>query len=96
MIYLLTLLTLLSLGILIVLFLKNMELKEQINKSLEENADNLSDQVSFQLESFAKTNQLETTKQLNQLQMELYQQLTDIREVLHQNLSDTVGNSRSY
>ena len=33
MIYLLTLLTLLSLGILIVLFLKNMELKEQINKS---------------------------------------------------------------
>ena len=41
MIYLLTLLTLLSLGILIVLFLKNMELKEQINKSLEENADNL-------------------------------------------------------
>ena len=50
MIYLLTLLTLLSLGILIVLFLKNMELKEQINKSLEENADNLSDQVSFQLE----------------------------------------------
>jgi len=56
MIYLLTLLTLLSLGILIVLFLKNMELKEQINKSLEENADNLSDQVSFQLESFAKTN----------------------------------------
>ena len=60
MIYLLTLLTLLSLGILIVLFLKNMELKEQINKSLEENADNLSDQVSFQLESFAKTNQLET------------------------------------
>ena len=88
MIYLLTLLTLLSLGILISLFLKNMELKEQINKSLEENADNLSDQVSFQLESFAKTNQLETTKQLNQLQMELYQQLTDIREVLHQNLSD--------
>ena len=88
MIYLLSLLTLLSLGILIVLFLKNMELKEQINKSLEENADNLSDQVSFQLESFAKTNQLETTKQLNQLQMELYQQLTDIREVLHQNLSD--------
>ena len=88
MIYLLTLLTLLSFGILIVLFLRNMELKEHINKSLEENADNLSDQVSFQLESFAKTNQLETTKQLNQLQMELYQQLTDIREVLHQNLSD--------
>ena len=88
MIYLLTLLTLLSFGILIVLFLRNMELKEQINKGLEENADNLSDQISFQLESFAKTNQLETTKQLNQLQMELYQQLTDIREVLHQNLSD--------
>ena len=88
MIYLLTLLTLLSFGILIVLFLRNMELKEHINKSLEENADNLSDQISFQLESFAKTNQLETTKQLNQLQMELYQQLTDIREVLHQNLSD--------
>jgi len=88
MIYLLTLLTLLSFGILMVLFLRNMELKEQINKGLEENADNLSDQISFQLESFAKTNQLETTKQLNQLQMELYQQLTDIREVLHQNLSD--------
>ena len=40
MIYLLTLLTLLSLGILIALFLKNMELKEQINKGLEENAEN--------------------------------------------------------
>ena len=35
MIYLLTLLTLLSFGILIVLFLRNMELKEQINKGLE-------------------------------------------------------------
>ena len=42
----------------------------------------------FNWKVFAKTNQLETTKQLNQLQMELYQQLTDIREVLHQNLSD--------
>ena len=50
MIYLLTLLTLLSLGILVVLFLKNAELKGQINKSLEENADNLSDQLSFQLD----------------------------------------------
>ena len=64
-------------GILIALFMKNMELKEQINKSLEENADNLSDQVSISIGIFAKTNQLETTKQLNQLQMELYQQLTD-------------------
>ena len=36
MTYLLTLLTLLSLGILVVLFLKNAELKGQINKSLEE------------------------------------------------------------
>lgn len=72
----------------VVLYLKNVELKEQLNKSLEENADNLSDQISFQLENFAKTNQLETTKQLNQLQVALYQQLTDIREVLHQNLSD--------
>ena len=88
MIYLLTLLTLLSLGILVVLLLKNAELKGQINKSLEGNADNLSDQLSFQLESFAKANQLETTRQLNQLQKELYRQLTDIREVLHQNLSD--------
>lgn len=68
MIYLLTLLTLLSLGILVVLFLKNAELKGQINKSLEENADNLSDQLSFQLDSFAKANQLDTTRQLNQLQ----------------------------
>ena len=88
MIYLLTLLTFLSLGFLAVLYLKNVELKEQLNKTLEENADNLSDQISFQLENFAKTNQLETTKQLNQLQVALYQQLTDIREVLHQNLSD--------
>ena len=88
MIYLITLLTFLSLGFLVVLYLKNVELKEQLNKSLEENADNLSDQISFQLENFAKTNQLETTKQLNQLQVALYQQLTDIREVLHQNLSD--------
>ena len=62
MIYLLTLLTFLSLGFLAVLYLKNVELKEQLNKTLEENADNLSDQISFQLESFAKTNQLETTK----------------------------------
>lgn len=67
MVYLITLLTFLSLGFLVVLYLKNVELKEQLNKSLEENADNLSDQISFQLENFAKTNQLETTKQLNQL-----------------------------
>ena len=56
MIYLLTLLTFLSLGFLAVLYLKNVELKEQLNKTLEENADNLSDQISFQLENFAKTN----------------------------------------
>ena len=57
MVYLITLLTFLSLGFLVVLYLKNVELKEQLNKSLEENADNLSDQISFQLENFAKTNQ---------------------------------------
>ena len=56
MVYLITLLTFLSLGFLVVLYLKNVELKEQLNKSLEENADNLSDQISFQLENFAKTN----------------------------------------
>lgn len=67
MVYLITLLTFLSLGFLVVLYLKNVELKEQLNKSLEENADNLSDQISFQLENFAKTNQLETDKAIESI-----------------------------
>lgn len=84
----LLILALLSLVVLIILFLKIAELQKNINHNLEDFADNLSDQISYQLEMASKNQLLDFSNQLNHLQTDLYQQLNEVRQVLHQNLTE--------
>ncbi|WP_277290694.1 DNA recombination protein RmuC [Streptococcus orisratti] len=84
----LLILALLSLVVLIILFLKIAELQRNINHNLEDFADNLSDQISYQLEMASKNQLLDLSNQLNHLQTNLYQQLNEVRQVLHQNLTE--------
>lgn len=84
----LLILALLSLVVLIILFLKIAELQRNINHNLEDFADNLSDQISYQLEMASKNQLLDLSNQLNHLQTDLYQQLNEVRQVLHQNLTE--------
>ncbi len=73
--------------------MRNMELKEQINKGLEENADNLSDQISFSIGKFAR--QTNWKRQSNWTIADGTISTVDrYREVLHQNLSDNRDRSR--
>lgn len=88
MTFLLLILALSGLGISVFLIFKIAELKKQIAQTLENNADNLSEQISYQLDVSNKDQLLELTNQLNRLQTDLYTQLNDIRQVLHQNLSE--------
>lgn len=84
----LLILALLGLVVLIILFLKIAELQRNINHNLEDFADNLSDQISYQLEMASKNQLLDLSNQLNHLQTDLYQQLNEVRQVLHQNLTE--------
>ena len=78
-----------SLAMISFLFMKIAELQGQLKQTLEDNADNLSDQVSYQLEMASKDQSLELANQINRLQADLYQQLNDVRQVLHQNLTES-------
>lgn len=84
----LLILALLGLVVLIILFLKIAELQRNINHNLEDFADNLSDQISYQLEMASKNQLLDLSNQLNHLQTDIYQQLNEVRQVLHQNLTE--------
>ena len=66
------------------IFLKLDKNQSGLEKKLDDNADNLSDQVSYQLEVANKNQLLAINQQLTRLQNDLSQQLTDLREVLHQ------------
>lgn len=57
---------------------------------MDDNADNLSDQVSYQLDLAQKDQVLALNNQINRLQNDLYTQLNDIRDVLHQSLNEIV------
>lgn len=78
-----------SLAMISFLFMKIAELQGQLKETLEDNADNLSDQVSYQLEMASKDQSLELANQINRLQADLYQQLNVVRQVLHQNLTES-------
>ncbi|MCW8519455.1 DNA recombination protein RmuC [Streptococcus macedonicus] len=82
------LLGLLSVVLLIYLLLKMAKLVENVSQKLDENADNLSDQVSYQLDLAQKDQVLALNNQINRLQNDLYTQLNDIRDVLHQSLNE--------
>lgn len=77
----------------LVLWLKIAELKTGLAKQLEDHADNLSEQVSYQLAQMAKEQELALAQQVNRLQSDLYHQLTDLRDVLHENLTENRNQS---
>lgn len=83
----------LSLGVigvaLLVYFLSKIaKLTDDLSQKMDDNADNLSDQVSYQLDLAQKDQVLALNNQLNRLQNDLYTQLNDIRDVLHKSLSE--------
>lgn len=82
------LLGLLSVILLIYLLLKMAKLTKDVSQKLDDNADNLSDQVSYQLDLAQKDQVLALNNQINRLQNDLYTQLNDIRDVLHQSLTE--------
>lgn len=82
------LLGLLSVVLLIYLLLKMAKLTEYVSQKMDDNADNLSDQVSYQLDLAQKDQVLALNNQINRLQNDLYTQLNDIRDVLHQSLNE--------
>ncbi|KXT77702.1 DNA recombination protein RmuC [Streptococcus sp. DD13] len=62
----------------------------QVREELEEIADHLSDQMTYQLDQQTQRQllqQQELIKQVTELRRDLYHQLTDMRESLYQNLS---------
>lgn len=74
---------------LLVYFLsKIVKLTDDLSQKMDDNADNLSDQVSYQLDLAQKDQVLALNNQLNRLQNDLYTQLNDIRDVLHKSLSE--------
>lgn len=75
--------------IIVVLYQKVQSLEAQFQETLEGNADNLSDQLSYQLESYSKNQIIEVSSLLNRNQTELYQQLNDLKTVLYHNLSES-------
>ncbi|EGJ27116.1 RmuC domain protein [Streptococcus porcinus str. Jelinkova 176] len=75
--------------IIVVLYQKVQSLEAQFQKTLESNADNLSDQLSYQLESYSKNQIIEVSSLLNRNQTDLYQQLNDLKTVLYHNLSES-------
>lgn len=82
------LLGLLSVVLLIYLLLKMAKLTEDVSQKMDDNADNLSDQVSYQLDLAQKDQVLALNNQINRLQNDLYTQLNDIRDALHQSLNE--------
>lgn len=83
------LLVLASLGGLVWILFKLEDLKKFFDKQSEDNADNLSEQLTYQLDMANKDQILALTNQLNQLKADVYQQLNDIREMLHRNLTES-------
>lgn len=78
-----------SLGLTFFLYRNLINLEASLKDQLEEHADNLSEQVSYQLIGSTNDQRLAISQDLNRLQTDIYQQLTDIRDVLHQNLTDS-------
>ncbi|SDQ28176.1 DNA recombination protein RmuC [Streptococcus equinus] len=82
------LLGVIGVALLIYLLSKIAKLTDDLSQKMDDNADNLSDQVSYQLDLAQKDQVLALNNQLNRLQNDLYTQLNDIRDVLHKSLSE--------
>lgn len=72
------LLVLALLGLGAYLLFKVNGLQHQLAQTLEGNADNLSDQMTYQLDTANKQQLLELTQLMNRQQADLYQQLTEV------------------
>ncbi|TWT14452.1 DNA recombination protein RmuC [Streptococcus sp. sy010] len=82
------LIILICLGLaLIVLYRRLVELQSSLQENLDNQSDRLSDQLTYQLDLANKEQLLSLSNQSNQQQAELYQQLTDVRDVLNRNLT---------
>ncbi|EHI74902.1 DNA recombination protein [Streptococcus criceti] len=77
-----------SLGLSLYVLSKLSVLHSKLAKKLDDNADNLSEQVSYQLDLAKKDQLLALNQELGRQKTEIYQQLSEIRDVLHKNLSD--------
>lgn len=82
------LLGVIGVALLVYLLSKIAKLTDDLLQKMDDNADNLSDQVSYQLDLAQKDQVLALNNQLNRLQNDLYTQLNDIRDVLHKSLSE--------
>lgn len=82
------LLGVIGVALLVYLLSKIAKLTDDLSQKMDDNADNLSDQVSYQLDLAQKDQVLALNNQLNRLQNNLYTQLNDIRDVLHKSLSE--------
>ena len=82
------LLGVIGVALLVYLLSKIAKLTDDLSQKMDDNADNLSDQVSYQLDLAQKDQVLAFNNQLNRLQNDLYTQLNDIRDVLHKSLSE--------
>ena len=82
------LLGVIGVALLVYLLSKIAKLSDDLSQKMDDNADNLSDQVSYQLDLAQKDQVLALNNQLNRLQNDLYTQLNDIRDVLHKSLSE--------
>lgn len=80
MIAIVLILGVISVGISLLLWFQLVDLRRQLEKQLEEHADNLSDQIGYQLETSGKQQELALAKQMNLLQEQLYQQLSTSRD----------------
>lgn len=89
MLFFILLITIINLLFILFFYRQYKEDKKSLVEKLEANTDNLSDQITYLISSFQKEQQLFISQQLNQLQTQIFTQLSDLREVLHQNLSET-------
>ncbi|HGC8906082.1 TPA: DNA recombination protein RmuC [Streptococcus agalactiae] len=89
MLVIILIIVLASLTVTIISYQKMTELTKSVEKQLEDNADNLSDQLTYQIEAAQKDQILTLTNQLNRMQQEIYQLLTDMRTELNQHLTES-------
>ncbi len=89
MTFLLLIIAVASLLVSLYLLSKIVELKASLAQTLEDNADNLSDQISYQLDTANKDQIIALTNQLNHLQTDIYAQFNELRGELHQNLTES-------
>lgn len=89
MTFLLLIIAVASLLVFLYLLSKIAELKASLAQTLEDNADNLSDQISYQLDTANKDQIIALTNQLNHLQTDIYAQFNELRGELHQNLTES-------